>query len=275
MDIRHTPDRGELLNIWQGSLLAIVDLTAEATPEQWSAPTPCPGWSVGDVVAHVIDIEQVLGQEPRPDHVPDFADLPHATGDVGRFTEVGVDWRRGRTPQDVVAELRDTIERRRAQLDSVPVGAEVLSPFGRPTSMERLLSMRILDTWVHEQDIRQGLAQPGGMDSPGAIVTLQQFLGGLPKVWAKQAHAPEGTTVHLVIADAGRGIEAWAVVGTDGLGATCAPVPDPTVEVTMTWHDYLALSAGREDSSDVMGRVTVRGDGELGARLLAAMTQTP
>jgi uncharacterized protein (TIGR03083 family) len=275
MDIRHTPDRTELVSIWQDTLLSIADLVDQASPEQWSSPTPCPGWSVGDVIAHVIDIEQVLGQEPRPDHAPDFAALPHATGDVGRFTEVGVDWRRGRAPKDVVGELRETIVRRRAQLDAVPIGGEVLSPFGRPTSMERLLSMRILDTWVHEQDIRAALDRPGGMETPGAIVTLQQFLSGLPKVWAKQAKAPEGATIHLVIADAGRGTEAWAVAGADGVGETCTPVDEPTVEVTMTWQDYLALSAGREDPPVVLRRVAVRGDGELGERMLAAMTQTP
>lgn len=275
MDIRHAPDRSELTVIWQDSLLAVVDLTDEATPEQWGALTPCPGWTVGDLVAHVIDIEQVLGQEPRPDHVPDFAALPHATGDVGRFTEVGVDWRRGRSPHAVVTELRETIARRRAQLDAVPEGGEVLSPFGRPTTMERLLRMRILDTWVHEQDIREALGQPGGMDTPAAMVTLQQFLGGLPKVWAKQAQAPEGATIHLVIADAGRGVEAWAIAGAEGLGETCDPVPAPTVAITLTWRDYLALSAGRETASEVMPRVTLHGDGDLGRRMLGAMTQTP
>jgi len=275
MDPRHEPSRAELIDIWQAELETIADLASTLDDEQWAAPTPCPGWTVGDLVAHLSDIEQVLAQDPRPEHEPDWASLPHATGDVGRFTEVGVDWRRGRAKEDVIEELRATTRSRRATLDAVPEDGSVLSPFGRPTTVERLMRVRTLDAWVHEQDIREAIGQPGGMASDAAILTLQQFIEGLPKVWAKQAQAPVGSTVHLVIADVGRGVEAWAAVDAEGQGATCDPLPDPTVTLTLTWPDYLALSAGRVEPDTVAGRVTLAGDADLGARLLESMTQTP
>jgi uncharacterized protein (TIGR03083 family) len=275
MDPRHAPSRAELIDIWQTELETIADLASTLDDEQWSALTPCPGWSVGDLVAHTTDIEQMLARDPRPEHEPDWASLPHAAGDIGRFTEIGVDWRRGRAKADVIEELRATTRSRRATLEAVPDGGEVLSPFGRPTTIERLVSMRILDAWVHEQDIREAIGQPGGMDSDAAILTLQQFVGGLPKVWAKQTQAPSGSTVHLVIADVGRGVEAWASVEADGQGATCDPVPNPTVTLTLTWTDYLALSAGRVGPDSVAERVTVAGDSALGKALLSSMVQTP
>ena len=275
VDPRHSPDRDELVRIWHGELLTIADLAAGLDDRQWQAQSPCPGWTVGDLVAHVIDIEQVLAQEPRPAHVPDWASLPHATGDVGTFTEIGVDWRRGRPPADVVAELRDTAARRLAQLEAVPAGVEVLSPFGRPTSVERLMRVRTLDTWVHEQDIRLAIDRPGGMDSDAAMVTLQQFLEGLPKAWAKQAGAPAGSVVHLIVSDVGRGVETWAAVGPDGVGVACSPAGDATVAITLSWADYLALSAGRVDPADLAGSIHVDGESGLGERLLASMTLTP
>lgn len=41
----------------------LADFLATLTPEQWDAPTLCPGWSVRDVVAHVIsyDVQGMTG----------------------------------------------------------------------------------------------------------------------------------------------------------------------------------------------------------------------
>jgi uncharacterized protein (TIGR03083 family) len=275
MDPRHSPDRDEFIGIWDATSTAFLDLAASLDDQQWSAPTPCPGWTAGDLVAHVIDIEQLLDQAPRPQHEPDWDALPHATGDVGRFTEVGVDARRGHARGDVVDEFRATLAARRSALAALPSDAEVLSPFGRPTTQERLLRMRILDTWVHEQDIRRAIGQPGGMASDGAIVALQVFLDGLPKAWAKHVGAPAGSVAHVVISDVGRGVEAWVLVGEDGQGAMSAPVDDPDVELTLSWDDFLTLAAGRAEPESVRGRVHVGGNAERGARLLASLTMTP
>ena len=90
------------------------DLGAPPPTSSGGCPTPCPGWSVGDVVAHLIDIEQLMAGSPRPDHEPDWASLPHVQADFGRFTEVGVDCRRAHAREDVLAELQETIALRRS-----------------------------------------------------------------------------------------------------------------------------------------------------------------
>ena len=122
------PTDTDLILTWNAALDALVALCEPLTPEQWAAQTPCPGWSVADVVAHTIDTEAFVGGLPRPEHTPDWDDLPHATGDFGRFTEVGVDARRGRAQDEVLAELRATVALRRAQLDALVPGAEVIGP---------------------------------------------------------------------------------------------------------------------------------------------------
>ncbi len=43
-------------------LEAVLDFYATLEPltaEQWSLPTPCPGWSVADLVAHTIDLDSM------------------------------------------------------------------------------------------------------------------------------------------------------------------------------------------------------------------------
>lgn len=275
MDVAHIPDRAETIDIWQAELEIVADLAAALDDEQWQTASPCPGWSVADLVAHLTDIELSLTDDPRPDHVPDWSSLPHVSSDTDRFTEVGVDLRRGWSQQAVVDEFRAVIARRRAELDALADDAEMRSPTGRPVAVTRMMRLRILDSWVHEQDIRTAVGRPGGWDTPAAIVTLQQFLEGLPKVWAKQAGAPEGSVLHVLVADVGRGVEAWVVAEADGRGAICAPVPDPAVTLTLAFADFELLAAGRAPVDEVRGRISLEGDPELTGRLLAAMTMTP
>ncbi len=275
MDVAHIPDRAETIDIWQAELEAIADLAASLDDDQWLAASPCPGWSVADLVAHITDIELSLTDDPRPDHEPDWAALPHVSSDTDRFTEVGVDLRRGRPQAEVIGELRTVIARRRAELDVLPADAEMHSPTGRPVDVQRMMRLRILDSWVHEQDIRAAVGRPGGWDTPAAIVTLQQFIAGLPKVWAKQADAPAGSVLHVVVADVGRGVEAWIVSDGAGRGEICAPVSDPAVTLTLTFADLELLAAGRAPVEEVRPRVRLDGDPELNDLVLAAMTMTP
>lgn len=50
-------------------------LLAATPPERWSVPSPCEGWTAGDVVAHVVDFSaQVLAEKAGVDDAPRFAD---------------------------------------------------------------------------------------------------------------------------------------------------------------------------------------------------------
>jgi uncharacterized protein (TIGR03083 family) len=267
----------ELLDTWQAALEAVHDLGAACTDEQWHRLTPCPGWTVADVVAHLIDIEQLMAGSPRPPHEPDWDALPHVRGDFGRLTEIGVDSRRGRPREDVLAELRETIAVRRAQLDAVPDGAEVIGPFGNPTSMDRLLRIRIFDTWAHEQDIRAAIGTDGGWGSAAAAVAQEQILRALPYVWARTAAAPEGTTVRIDVADDALPRDVAVLAQADGTGVTIEPGDDATVWLTTSWPDLMRLACGRVDAGDpaLRARLVLRGDRDLGEALLPALAITP
>ena len=271
------PTVPELIDLWESALETVAELGDAATDEQWRLPTPCPGWSVGDVVAHLIDIEQLMAGSPRPDHEPDWPTLPHAQGDFGRMTEVGVDARRAQRRQDVVAELRETIALRRSQLDAVPEGAEVIGPFGNPTSMDRLLRIRIFDTWAHQQDIRTAIGLPGGWDTPAAAVAQEQIVRALPYVWARTIAAPEGATVRIEITDPDLPRDVAVVAVADGKGLDAEPGPDATVWLTATWPDLMRLACGRVDAgdADLRSRLVLRGDEALGEALLPALSITP
>jgi uncharacterized protein (TIGR03083 family) len=229
---------------------------------------------VGDIVAHIGWLEGMLIGEYDAPHEPDWVSLPHVQSDFGRITEVPVDLRRSWAREAVLIELADRVSRRTAELEEGPhaADAEVMGPFG-PAPLGRVLRMRTLDTWVHEQDIRDALGRPGHLDTPGAQATAAQLLPGLGKVWAKLAGAQPGQVLDLRVT--GPGIEGGAIVavGEDGRARMVGDdlldqAGAATVTLTMSWPAYLALSCGRGDAQPWREQVSVSGDPELAARTL-------
>ena len=247
-------------------------------PAAWSLPTACPGWSVGDLIAHLLDIDGFLAGDPRPDHEPNWDALPHAVGSISLMTEVGVDARRGMPMEEVLAEFDSVLERRTAQLaaGTDDLTALVIGPFGSERPLGRVLSMRTFDAWVHAQDIRAARGLPLQLDTAAARITADQLLSGLPLIWGKTLAAPPGTVLSLNIT--GPVVIADLQVSVDdeqrGLMVTGA-VPDVTL--TITWPDLLDLMTGRvlTDDAGLLERISLTGDAGLASRLLGALNVTP
>lgn len=267
-------DRAALVAAWSSASADFLDLVTPLTQKEWDSPTALPGWTVGDIIAHVSWIERVLLGEYDEPYEPDWEALPHATSFFGRLTEVPVDLRRRWTRAQVLTELQDALGRRSAELAAGPadLDAEVAGPFG-PAPLGRVLRMRTLDTWVHEQDIRDALGRTGHLDSLGAQGTAAQLLAGYPKVWGKSVGAAQGESLRLVITGPGIEHSRLIAVGEGGRAYGVpdepgAPVDEATVTLTMSWPVFLALSCGRGDAAALRSEVTVDGDAVRGAACL-------
>ena len=66
-------------------------------PEQWRAPTELPGWTVHDVVAHVIGTEMMLSGTLPPDI--DVAGRGHVHNEIGALNERWVEHLRSKSPR--------------------------------------------------------------------------------------------------------------------------------------------------------------------------------
>lgn len=257
--------------VWQSAVSDLILVTEGLTPEQWRLATPCPGWSVADVVAHISDLDGYFLGDRRPDHEPAWADLPHVTTPAGQFTEIGVDFRRGRTGDELIAELKDVTARRSEQLADADMTATVDWFFGQRT-VEQLMRIRSFDIWLHEQDIRDALGQPGGEDSDAAHMAAARMLEVLPMLLVKGARATSGQSLQLVLT--GPGVSgSWAIVVDADGRAHFAGVTDPTVTITMGWPSFARRCGGRISGADAGAHV--QGDQELGERFLEALAFTP
>lgn len=137
------------------ALSAVGRLIAGIRDDQWSAPTPCAGWTVRDLMNHLVGVNLVFGALSR-DQVP---------------PRLGADY----LGDDPAAAYRDT-------------GAAVVAAFDEPGALKRIyqsqlgtasgavrLHWRIADP----RSGRFGPAQPVTADAP-AIDRLVAFLGRPP-----------------------------------------------------------------------------------------------
>lgn len=249
---------------------SISELGATLSETEWKRPTGCPGWTVQDQVAHLIDFESHALGRPRPDHA--VGEVPHARNDMGRVNEIGVDVRRVRSGAEVLAEFDEVTAARLAQLSPLAEDAldtETTTPIG-PGTIRDLLTLRIMDTWSHEQDIRRAVGRPGHLDGPVVATAVEYWSRFLPYAVGKLAQAPEGSTVVFVVDD----LPAIPVAVEGGRGklAEAAP-PSPTVRLRMGPGTLAALVGGRADADP--GAVEVEGDEVLGRRIASNLGFMP
>ncbi|MFB7905398.1 maleylpyruvate isomerase family mycothiol-dependent enzyme [Kitasatospora sp. NPDC056076] len=259
---------------WTQSIESISELVAPLPEGSWNRATECPGWSVRDVVSHVIAVESELLGDPRPIHsLP--RDLRHVTTDFARYVELPVDKRRCHTALEMTSELEYTIIRRsRALRNAKQTPGEPArwpaGPLATDVPYHQLLRMRAFDVWVHEQDLRRALDAPGNLDSPGALIARDVLLELLPKAVAHTAGAPAGTALVL---DVTGPVEFLRTVRVDatGRGSVDESISlAPDVQLTMDWETYVRLACGRGRP----GPVSVEGDKELAERVLATFSVT-
>jgi uncharacterized protein (TIGR03083 family) len=102
------------------------------TPQQWHTPSLCSGWSVKDVVAHMISYEELgtMGLIKR-----------FVKGRIVRANEVGVDEFAALSPQELLEVLGNH-----------------LTPRGLTAGFGGMIAL--VDGTIHHQDIRRVLGQP-------------------------------------------------------------------------------------------------------------------
>lgn len=256
-------DLATLVQAHEDIYRSFTGLVRELADDEWDRTTGCPGWTVRDQVAHVVSLEALLAGEPFPsDHqLPDG--LPHVRDEVGRFMEVLVDVRRGRSAADLVAELEDVFVRRRDQLARhTDIAEEAPSLLGGTQPLFRTLPIRVTDLYSHEQDVRRAVQRPGHVTGPAPEVTVDRFAKGLAATLPERVDA-EATVRFEIDGEPGRTVT--VELGSGGGALLRLPV---------TVAQFVALGGGRSDAPGV-DDLDVDGDRELARRVLAACGLTP
>ncbi|WP_405880945.1 maleylpyruvate isomerase family mycothiol-dependent enzyme [Streptomyces sp. NBC_01136] len=269
------PSLQSYADAWTHSIDAISELVSPLVEGEWNRRTPCPGWSVRDLVSHVIGLDCEMLGDPRPIHTLP-RDLFHVTNEHQRYMEMQVDVRRHHTAPEMTSELEYTVIRRNRQLrnESRQPDAKVRGPLGTEITLEQAMRNRAFDVWVHEQDLRASLGVPGNLDSPGAHIVRDELLAALPKVVAKDAGAPANSAV---VFDIHGPLEFLRTVRVDAEGRGSidgAPSLGPAATLTLDWETYYRLACGRVSPEAVSDRIKTEGDPELTTAILRNFTVT-
>ena len=261
---------------WTHSIEAISELVTPLVEGEWNRRTPCPGWSVRDVVSHVIGLDCEMLGDPRPIHTLP-RDLFHVTNDQQRYMEMQVDVRRHHTAPEMTSELEYTVIRRNRQLrnESRDPGTKVRGPLGAELTLEESMRAHAFNLWVHEQDLRAALGRPGNLDSPGAHIARDVLLAELPAVVAEKADAPRSSAI---VFDVHGPVEFLRTIRVDiqGRGTLeTAPALGPAATLTLDWETYVRLACGRITPESAADRLKSEGDADLTAAILRNFTVTP
>jgi uncharacterized protein (TIGR03083 family) len=255
------------VDAWYDTGRRVVSLCRELGAEEWARPTDCSSWSVRDVVAHLAAVESELAGGSRGVPAGGVTEVSPA------YTQGGVDARADLAPHQLVDELESAVEDRVTRLRDADWSQPPVAPAGLAWDWDTLLRNRVIDMWVHEQDIRRAVGRPGGLDSPGARVTTTAFAMGMPFVLGKRVAPGAGTAVVWEV-DGPAAVTIAAQVGEDGRAVAVDPPPgDADAWLGMDTETFAMVCAGRRDPSSL--DVAVRGDEGLAARVLAAMPITP
>jgi uncharacterized protein (TIGR03083 family) len=246
---------------------SIAALGADLDEGQWKLPTELAGWTVQDNLAHLIGTERVLQGLPAAEMPSEMGD--HVKNPIGRFNEAEVEARRGLLGTEVLAEWNDLVDLRVTTLRSADdeyFAAEMSTPTG-PGTMADFLHIRVLDCWLHEQDMRRAVAVPGHLGGAAGEHTVDRLLRTIPLVVGKRAATPEGRAVVLdIVGEITRHVVCEVSNGRAAIVAE--PSSEPLATVTLDSEAFIVLATGRCAASEIPGRIEISGDQALGQSLV-------
>ncbi|MFC5156159.1 TIGR03086 family metal-binding protein [Streptomyces amakusaensis] len=151
------------------------ELIRECPPGRWEDPSPCPGWTARDVVAHVISNHRraVAGLDGSGYSAP------------GRGEDLSRAW--DAASEEIKAALRDP----------VTAGALLGEEFGSLPFEEFVRRMACADTLIHGWDLARATGQDEALDSEAVAVAVDILLPEdgdirMPQAFGAKVSSAEG-----------------------------------------------------------------------------------
>jgi uncharacterized protein (TIGR03083 family) len=254
----------------EATFSSLSNLGRQLSEDQWKLPTDCPGWSVQDNLSHLIGVEIALsGQAPTTHKSQKFDYIKNA---IGEHNENEIDVRRSSSGAKVLEEWNRVASDRIAQLrnaDDAYFETPMMMPTG-PGTLGDFLNIRILDCWVHEQDMRRATGIPGNEGGPAAELTIDRLIRTLPIVVGKRASTPEGASVVIVITGSVQRNIPITVV--NGRATIVSESPEQVVcTIQMDSNAFTVLATGRQTADQLSNRLHISGDNDLGQRVVTQL----
>ncbi len=251
----------------------LLGLLSDLPPGDWERPTPCPGWTVHDLAAHLLgdDISQLArrdGHRGLSIQARGYSDLVDA---LNRANQAWVDAARRISPRllvDLLEVVGAQADEYLASLDPFETGPVVSWAGPDPAPMWLHVAREYTERWLHQQQIRDAVGRAPLYEPRLFAPALAAFVYGAPRAFASERR-PRGTAVSLAIeGDAGgRWLvasdgERWGLYVEDDVPARTAA--EVAIEQGHAWR----LFTRGLTKEEARARARIEGDVALGVRVL-------
>lgn len=256
----------------------LITLLRGLTADEWHKPTSCAGWTVKDVVAHLLD-----GTLRRLATARDgFAGerLPDGTSyqDMVRFLDgLNAGWIKAakrlspRVLTDLLEITSPDLSAFFKSLDPYAPAIFSVAWAGESRSANWFdIAREYTEKWHHQQQIREAVGKPGIMTRELYAPVLDTFMRALPRTF-RSVKAAEGTTVEIhVTGSAGgtwfllRAASAWTLRKEAGRTDIAAQV---TLDEDIVWKLF---TKGLKKEAE-RSRIRITGDKSLGNVIFQAI----
>lgn len=260
---------------------ALLSFLESLNDDQWAIPDVYPGWSLKDVVSHILADD--LGRLSRSRDGHSAALFSFTTPEtfeadlldwINRQNQQWVEATRRLSPRLLIDLLRWSGEQTQAywqSLDLEAIGEPVSWAGPEPAPVWLDVAREFTERWLHQQHIREAAGAPLLYDERVFVPVLDTFAYAIPHTY-RDVNAPEGTTVRLLLTGVGaQGAEPllydvvrrnarWQLT-SDARGQPAAAVSMPAATAWRLFTKSLT-------PADALSNATIEGDAALGERML-------
>jgi uncharacterized protein (TIGR03083 family) len=174
---------------------ALIDLLAELRPDEWTAPTACPGWTVRDVAAHLLhdDLRRLSHMRDGHDGGPRRRGEETLAAFINRTNEQWVAAASFLSPGLLVELLTFTAGSvqtmwAEAHLDAPSIGVSWAGVDPAPVWLDA--AREYTEAWTHRQQIRDATGRPSSMTKRSSSPSSTRCCGHFPSLIARSARPP-------------------------------------------------------------------------------------
>jgi len=211
------------------------DLVAGLPAEQWSTPTPAPGWTIAHQIGHLLWTDRAALLSITDE--PAFLDLvAGAQSRIATFVDEAAAEFAAVAPDRLLADWRRTRARLHDALGEVPEGRKLMW-FGPPMSAASMATARLMETWAHGLDVADALGVPV---APSGRLKPIAHLGVRTRDFAFTVHGltPPAETFRVELTAPDAGVWAWGP-------------HDAAQTVTGSAYDFCALVTQRRPRAEL------------------------
>jgi uncharacterized protein (TIGR03083 family) len=249
---------------------AFIDLLRQLTTDEWLRPTICPGWTVKDIAAHVLDDHiRRLSMHRDGLHGIHPRDAEPFTVYLDRTNEEWVVTARRISPPlliDLLSTVGEQIVRFWQTVDLDALGARVRWAGPGPCPFWLDTARDFSEYWTHHQQVCDATGRTGLTDPEYVGPVLDTFLRALPHT-LRDVTAPEGTVIEVLATGPGGGT--WTCIRESErwkLQHQSFPAPNARIELSAdtTWR----LCTRGITPEQAAAHAHIRGDQDLATAAL-------